>query len=84
MDYPKMTSRQSMASAKVSGAAELWAIGRYRDRPRSEALAALAEITADPVSLGDALGTYLTTSTPATSGLSRSWTSSEPRGRTGP
>lgn len=55
----KLTGRQRMAVAKISGAAELLTIGRYRDTPRDRAVAQLHAISDDPAVLGAALGNVL-------------------------
>jgi hypothetical protein len=52
----ELDSTQRMALAKVSGAGQLWAFGRLKNRPRDEAVAALRAITRDPVVFGIALG----------------------------
>jgi hypothetical protein len=62
---PRMPSDQRMALSRATGAAELWAIGRYRDRPRDEAVAALHEITRDPFVLGVGMGLALADDHPA-------------------
>lgn len=54
-----LTSRQRMAVAKISGAAELLTIGRYRATPRDRAVAQLRTISDDPAVLGAAMGSVL-------------------------
>lgn len=48
-----------MHVAYLTGVADRYAIGADRDRPRDEAIAALHEITRDPVVLGHAMGGFL-------------------------
>jgi hypothetical protein len=56
----ELTAEQRLAVAKVSGAGQRWAFARgFKDRPRAEAVAALQEITRDPVVFGIALGAAL-------------------------
>lgn len=54
-----LTARQRMQVAELAGTAGRYALGGDRDRPRDEAVAALHEITADPVVLGHVLGGFL-------------------------
>jgi hypothetical protein len=54
-----LTGSQRMAVAKISGAAELLTIGRYRATPLDRAVAQLRAISGDPVVLGTALGNVL-------------------------
>lgn len=57
--YPNLTPDQSKASAQLSEAAELWAIGRNRDAPHEVKVIAMHAISRDPVALGNALGAPL-------------------------
>lgn len=47
-----------MQVAEIAGTASRYALGGDRDRPRDEAVAALHEITRDPVVLGHVLGGF--------------------------
>jgi hypothetical protein len=51
-----LDAAQRMALARISGIGQRWAFGDHRDRPRTEAVAAIHAVTRDPVVLGIALG----------------------------
>jgi hypothetical protein len=55
----KLTSRQRLDLAKISGIGQRRALGPDRDRGLEEALAELREVTRDPMILGLALGSAL-------------------------
>lgn len=56
VDPAQLSSERRMQLATLSGTAQRWGIGALRDRPLDEAVAALHEITRDPLVLGVALG----------------------------
>ena len=51
-----LTAEQRLAVVQVSVAAHDWVFGKRRNRSRTEAVAALQQISTDPVVLGVALG----------------------------
>jgi hypothetical protein len=54
-----LTSEQRSALAQLAVAAQEWVFGHRRSRSRTDAVAALREISTDPVVLGIALGRAL-------------------------
>jgi hypothetical protein len=56
---PRLTGAQRMELARLTGAAERWALGDLRDRPDDEALQVLLGYSADPLLWGVLLGSAL-------------------------